>query len=105
MYNVNDFDKAFKILKEAAVDQSLVNWEDTPSLIMEQGFVSQTDLYKNLRLSRQGLYHLLKKAEKQGLKIQRSVVGKKLYLHLEDVMAALFPKNSDERNGGKDENR
>jgi len=70
-------------------------WADTPDMIRERGYMAQTDLYRNLALSRQGLYYVLKQAEGRGCKIRRSTVGKKLYLHLGDVMAALFPKGKE----------
>ena len=66
-------------------------WDDTPALIRQQGYISQKDLYLGLGLSRRGLYYVLEQVESKGYKVRRSIMGKKLYLHLGDVMAALFP--------------
>ena len=83
--------KAPQIRIKAQPVQSKAAWDDTPDLIREQGFVSQKDLYRNLGLSRQGLYYVLKQAEERGFNLRRATVGKKLFFHLADVMAALFP--------------
>lgn len=81
----------FSMKAPSQVKPSMTAWEDTPELIRQQGYMSQKDLCKNLGLSRSGLYYVLQQSEGKGYKVRRSILGKKLYLHLGDVMAALFP--------------